>query len=334
MILVVVLHVCGQGGLIGKVRTGTGNWYVVWLFECFAYPAVDIFALISGFVGPDGREGYRAGRIGAYWLRVLFYTVFITAAYALLPGGVSGGQWLLALLPVTHGQYWYMTAFFGLLIVKPILVRAVQSASDRDAVWFLSLSFLLFSVLPTAFSRSVYGLSGGYSLIWLVLLFLSGGMIRKLKWEERVRWYAAALLLLIGSAATFAGKVFGAGGLVKYTSPTVLLSAVGWLLLFSRMKIRRGRKVLAYFSEASLSCYLIHVHPLVWETVMKGISLPLLKEPWPVAALGIALFSAGIFLLTAILDFPRQCLFRKFGSKKSRNNEKNGTFVSEIRYNQ
>ena len=50
MFFVVVLHSLGQGGILFNTAVGSSQYKVAWLLEIFAYGAVDIFALISGYV--------------------------------------------------------------------------------------------------------------------------------------------------------------------------------------------------------------------------------------------------------------------------------------------
>ena len=188
--------------------------------------------------------------------------------------------------------------------------------SRKDALWFSSLSLVLFMILPTAFSKAVYGLSGGYSAVWLVILYIVGGILRKEEFVRKVKWYVSLSVAILFSALTYGAKMIGLGGLVKYTSPTVFLSAVGYLLLFSQFRIRKFRKVVCFFSKASLSCYLIHVHPLIWESVMHHFAVHLLEGGWAVTAAGILGYAVLIFTVTSVLDFPRQWLFGKIRLKK------------------
>ena len=54
MFLIVIMHVLGQGGILNRA---TGHVYRVgWLFESFAYCAVNCFAIISGYVSYSEEE--------------------------------------------------------------------------------------------------------------------------------------------------------------------------------------------------------------------------------------------------------------------------------------
>ena len=52
MLAIVLLHVLGHGGVLDTIGNRFGTDYAVaWILEFIAYPAVNVFVLISGFVG-------------------------------------------------------------------------------------------------------------------------------------------------------------------------------------------------------------------------------------------------------------------------------------------
>ena len=57
MLGVVVLHVLGHGGILDSVTTPVDR-SVAWFFEILAFPAVNCFVLISGYVGYRGEKYY------------------------------------------------------------------------------------------------------------------------------------------------------------------------------------------------------------------------------------------------------------------------------------
>jgi surface polysaccharide O-acyltransferase-like enzyme len=50
MLSVVFLHVLGHGGIL-KSDLSPANFSMVWFIEILAYPAVNCFVLISGYIG-------------------------------------------------------------------------------------------------------------------------------------------------------------------------------------------------------------------------------------------------------------------------------------------
>ena len=73
MIMVVLLHVLGAGGLL-EATFGINN-KIVWLLEVFAFCAVNCYALISGYVGVNSK--FKLSNILILWLQVFIYNFII-----------------------------------------------------------------------------------------------------------------------------------------------------------------------------------------------------------------------------------------------------------------
>lgn len=114
----------------------------------------------------------------ALWLRTAFYTLLITAAFAVfLPGSVNGDRVLAAFFPVLFRQYWYVTAYFGMCLFIPFFNLLLERLTRRQAkVLALSL-VLIFSLLPTLRQGDVFLTDNGYSVLWLSCLYLLGGIL-------------------------------------------------------------------------------------------------------------------------------------------------------------
>ena len=98
MWMVVILHILNKGGVLEAAAPMSAGRETARLLEIAAYCAVNCYGLISGYVGVGHRFRY-SGAI-ALWLRAAFYTLGITAAFALLmPGSVNGDRVLRAFLP-------------------------------------------------------------------------------------------------------------------------------------------------------------------------------------------------------------------------------------------
>lgn len=57
MLCVVILHILGHGNVL-RTTVSTAGFSIAWLWEVFAYPAVNCFILISGFVGYRENKSY------------------------------------------------------------------------------------------------------------------------------------------------------------------------------------------------------------------------------------------------------------------------------------
>ena len=192
MLMVVVLHVLGHGGVFGAKELSGANYWSAWFLNIACYCAVDIYALISGFVGYRVKHGY-AG-IAELWLRVALYSVSFAALYCILfPSEAGRLRLLFSFFPATRGELWYFTMYFGLFFLMPVLNAAVQAMPEKLLRNTVVASVFLFCVLPFLWNRDTFYLKHGYSLIWLLVLYLVGAYIGKYRAFEKMN-RAAALL--------------------------------------------------------------------------------------------------------------------------------------------
>lgn len=84
MIMIVMLHTLGHGGILRSVSFLSVHYQIAWLLEVIAFGAVNTYAMISGFVSVDSH--FKISNILILWLQVLFYGILInTVFFFLLP---------------------------------------------------------------------------------------------------------------------------------------------------------------------------------------------------------------------------------------------------------
>lgn len=330
MLLVVVLHVEGHGGVL-EAAQGHGVYWA-YLPEAFAYCAVNCYALISGYVGVGAR--WRPANLLCLWLQVVFYSVGLTLVCGRwVPGGIGLTDLLHAAMPVTYQwvDYWYFTAYFGLFFLIPLLNHLVHTMPRRQLQGILVLLVVVFSVLPTVTRHDRFGLNNGYTVWWLALLYLVGGYIRQynglasLRGRRALGMYAAFALLSYGLRmardvltrrvawyAWLGDRFFGAqADWLNYISPTVLLAAVGLLLLFRELRLPSWLvRLVRWASPLTFGVYLIHNHPLVSDLLVEDRFAAYAALPGPLLVLAVLATAGGIYLACTVVDALRAWVFR------------------------
>ncbi len=317
MLMIVILHVLGQGGVLDAVRAGTPDYAAAYLLETLCFCAVNCYALISGYVGGDGHFRY-AGLFETH-ARVLFYTVLITLGFLVFMPGLPGFDLLKkAFFPVMTEQYWYYTGYFGLMLFMPALQVLVRSLTRVQFRTLVVTIVLLTSLLPTVFVCDAFRIMQGYSIWWLAALYLTGAYIRKYGCPFLKKGWIRALVYLACVILAWGANILEAGGaavplpdLLIYSSPVMLLAGAALLTLFAGMKIPAGAgRIISGLSAYSFSVYLIHAHPLVWNYLMKGRFAAL--SDYPAAGLFFAAAAAAalIYLCCTLIDTVRALLFR------------------------
>ena len=227
--------------------------------------------------------------------------------------------------------YWYTTAYFGMFLFIPIMNKYLENASQQALKKFLMISFCVFSILPTIMRENPFYLQGGYSMLWLIMLFLVGGAIKKLKLLDSVSskkllgaFFLSTLLtlafkLLVELAIKTLNKKLVFGNIfIDYTSPTIVLAAIFLLVFFSKIHIKNTRvlKVIQICSPAAFGIYLIHLHPLIWSKYIRGFSAHFLNSN-PVIMVGKIFASAlAIYVVCTVIELLRMKLFECLKVKK------------------
>lgn len=306
MYMVCVLHVLGQGGILGSYQAGTPAYGVFWLMEICAYCAVDGFALISGYMAADKPARY--SKLIEMWFQVFFYSFVLTAVLACagLCKGVSAGSMLRNALPVTSKAYWYFTAYFAASFFTPMINRFVSQIGESTARKFLLVFFVLFSVLEHY--SEPFKTQGGYSAVWLIVLYFIGALSKKGSLFQKKKNGFLLLLWLACIGITWAALIlFGKTKLISFVSPTVLLAGLAMVVRFSRISI--PGKVIRRLSPLAFGVYLFQLNNVIWQK-LDGAAITRLTRHLPVAFLEIILFAALLFAAGMAVEFVRTLLHR------------------------
>lgn len=293
------------------------------LNECCRIFSVNCYALISGYVGVQGR--HRLSNLIMLWLQVVFYNVIFTVLSQLHHHGTIGEKGILrALFPVSTRAYWYFTAYVGLFLLLPLINMAIRELKKEQLKQIVIGMIILFSLIPTIANEDVFGISGGFHLLWLMILYIIGAYIGKYSlFEKRSKWvwlivYAISVLVAWGS--TILNQYLDAHGgqqgiysieLVSYTSPAIFLAAIALLMFFAKLKIgEKAAKGIRLISPLTFGVFLIHENYFVREQVIlnrlaDAVHLPVYELVFKVIAL-----AGTIYIVCILIEFVRSMLFK------------------------
>lgn len=321
MLMVVILHVLGQGGVLAVQVAGSPGYWCTWFLELLCYCAVDCFGLISGYVG--FRRAFRWERGAAVWAQVAFYSLGITLLFKVLHPELVGVRYIFrALLPALTQKYWYFTAYFGLMFFIPYLNILMGALTQGQSKRLLLALMGVLSLLPVVSNRDLFFTKVGYSFVWLAALYLMGACLGKLEdvWRpapwQCLGGYVLCVLLALGGKGiprlnvTILGRPLSEDIWVNYTAPTILCAAILLLLFCVQLPVGRGLgRVISLLSPLSFGVYLLHTHPLVWDHVLTGRFSACGGLPPLVCVGAVLLIALGIFTLGVGVDFLRRHLF-------------------------
>lgn len=331
MFMVVVLHILGVGGITKNTAFCSPSFLLAYTMEAAVICCVNCYGLISGYVGINAR--YRYTNLVLLWLQVALYSIAETAIlYFVGDCGIDGRSLLRSAFPVSYHHYWYFSAYTALFFFMPLLNLMVSRLNRKQAKVLCIGSFLLFCVLPTAMNTDCFTLGGGYTVLWLMILYIIGGCIRRFDFLQKVRKTTLGLVF-VSCVLTSVGFLllmrtrwlpiledfFVPTSLIIYTSPTIFLCALCLLLLFARMRQPAApvAKVIGWISPAAFGVYLIHCHPDMLKFLFEPDRFRFLADLHPLLMAGGTLgIGVVIFTACALIDRVRFWAFRKLKLKE------------------
>lgn len=323
MFFVLVLHINWQGGILDSLVKLSLGYNLAWLVEICAYCAVNCYALISGYIG-YARECKYSNIIKLY-IRTVFYALLATGFfYMMSPEMVGEKAFIRAVLPMGFEVYWYFSAYFCMFFFAPFLNKVLEVCDRKQLTLLVINSVILFSVLPTLFQKDIFYTNNGFSPLWLSILYILGGYIKKYDLHKKIKNSVCIVMYILGVVVSFGHKViteyiklriYGVSVderlLIEYTSPTILICALALLCLFAKLTLKDGvKRVISIFAPFAFSVYLIHTAPFVWTIIMKNRFIAYATLNPFVMVFAVLSTAVGIFVLCSLIDYVRICIFK------------------------
>ena len=322
MFYVVVLHTLRQGGVSDALEVGSTGYAVNWFLQISAYCAVDIFAIISGYVSYSDKE--RPVKFSGYfnlWFQVVFYGCAIGLVMNVInTDWVTKTDFLKMFFPVSNSLYWYFTAYTGLFFVTPLINAGIRNTDEKILKRIFVFLVVIFSVVEIVTKKQK--LDRGYTFAWLLILYIMGGIINKCNIGKRLKVYQGAVLIMLINIAGLLWKLYGTDfsffgfkinrdTFILYTSPLILAAAVIHVITFSKIKFSKGLvKIIAYAAPFSFAVYLLNTQYYIWNFVLKGTFAAWADKEWYIMALAVVAFSVAFVTGAVLIDRIRMRLFR------------------------
>ena len=323
MFFVVAVHTLGKGwgGLLEAAQPGTTQYMLAVLIQAITMTSVDLFALISGYVGyTDKKKPVRITPMLQLYLQVVTCGLFAAAVFLVLrPELVSRKDFFTPFIPITSDLYWYYTAYVGLFLVMPLLNAGLRHTPKRTLRVVFVAMLAAFSVYTCVVDR--FKLEAGYTTIWLILLYIMGGILKKCEIGKKLRtwiifaWIAALLIVtwlwsMFGFEISVVGVGIGRKTLLSYTSPTILTASVLYVIGFARLCCgKRLKRFATFVAPCVFAVYLFNANDLVYQNLIKG-KMAYLASASPYVLVGTVVgFSLAFVAASILLDRVRILLF-------------------------
>lgn len=313
MMFIVTIHTLQHGNVLSTVVPRTSNYILAYGLFSIVNVGVDVFAIISGFVGYRVEiRRLKWKNFFSQWLIVLFYSMGFMICFSILDGSVSAKNILLSATPITSQTYWYFTSYFFVFLLAPYMNYIVVLNTKKQSFFTLFVG-----IVAVYLSHRIEGL---FSITLLLYLYIVGAMIRKYEIYEAISQRIIKCIMILITVfmivwkmvlSTYSTKISEI--CLRYDSPFLIIVSAGWVLLFARMKGFNDRQIkyIHFFAPSVFSVYLINDNPSIRSRVVCNI-IPedAFNNPW-ILFNAIIISTLLFFVVGLFIDLLRRFLFKK-----------------------
>lgn len=313
MMFIVAIHTLQHGNVLSTVEPQTANYILAYGLLSIVNVGVDVFAIISGFVGyyPELRK-INVKRFFSQWLIVVFYSLVFMLCSVFVEKSFSLKLLICAVTPITSQTYWYFSSYFFVFLLSPyinyLIATNTKEKNVHVVIWGLGALYL---------SHRVDGI---FSIVLLLYFYAVGAIIRKYNTHEQI---SGKIIVLLMATATIViniwNNVFSERSTeiayiwLRYDSPLLIVVSIGWVLLFARVRHFGATQIkyLKLFAPSVFSVYLINDSLFVRHNIVrKIIQQNDYNHIWRL--LIHILLSTILFLLVGLfVDFIRRSIFKR-----------------------
>ena len=326
MFFIIIGHILMQGGVLSAYSSAglQGSYYFLNTIYVMAYCGVNCFALVSGYVG--WKNSFKPEKIIKLWANVIFWSVGISVVMFIYNNEFFSVKEAVSMfLPLIRGRYWFFNAYFVVFMLSPLLNHVIKTLPQKTFQCFLLASACVFCIIPVlALGNDVLRIQNGFEFSWLMVMYLVGGYFSKypIKIQKPykciVAFFGFALInfiykyLIELATAKLLGAPSHGNIFMSYTSPVVVGEAVCLLLYFSNLKINSKKlvNVIGLVTPAIFSVYIIHVHPIVFWSILKDAFVGLTEYNLFLSFVLIIAIALAIFVGCVALDYIRIFIFK------------------------
>ena len=324
MMMVVVLHYLGKGGLLPDLTAPlSAQDTVAWLLEAFCIVAVNVYMMISGYFLCE--SSFKLSRLLTLCVQLWLYSVGIgvlAAVTGIVPAAeVSTHYYLTLLFPVTMGHYWFLTAYLFLYILLPFVGIGLRRMTKQQFQVALVLLFVTFCLLKSVLPFRLEEDGKGYDCLWYLCVFCAAAYLRRFGIPFLQKKSRALLLYLIGIFGTFGEAMLlhlfylktGSLELIlkipyEYNHIFPFLASLGLFCLFLDSSIQgKIGSVAVRIAPYTLGVYLLHENLGVRYAWQKWLGVEQINGVLPLL-LWTVLVVVVVFVLGILVDFVRKAI--------------------------
>ena len=145
------------------------------------------------------RKLFEYSNIINLYIQTAFYALLATGVfYVISPDEIGEKAFIKAILPFGFNLYWYFTAYFCMFFFIPFMNKVLETCDKKQLTGLVVFSIMFFSVFPLIFEKDIFFTNNGYSVIWISILYMIGGYIRKYEIYKKISNLKCVVLYFAG----------------------------------------------------------------------------------------------------------------------------------------
>lgn len=254
---------------------GTNEYYISNILRSFFIVAVNCFVIISGYFGIK----LNIRKLIKMNIQVVFYSIvifLITIIFGIHE--VNLKKDILLLFPVITKRYWYITIYFVLCIISPLLNIVIEKLNRNQFKCILITAISMFYVLPTisyCINSPTITADSGYGIVNFICLYFIGRYIR-LYYKDNKSKVFYGIGFILSSVSLFLANhlltlIFGFyfNSFLSYDTIFVLTSAYTLFMLFKNIQLKSN--IINKLAKYCIVAYIIHMHPTFIDYLFNNI---------------------------------------------------------------
>ena len=329
---IIIHHILTHGLVLKKYN----NCKILNFINICSFWHVNSFALISGIIG---YKTNKYSNLIYLWFCVVFYQIGILFFYILFKKNINiNTNYFCSFFPVIYSKYWYVTKYFGMYLFLPIINKGIVNITKIEHKILIFSFYGLFIIWNDCNNPeyNVFGLNNGYSILWLIISFITGAYIEKYKiYYIKERKFINCLIFLTiyifsccicykfqyyeikSLKITLTEKIIKIIKnlfIMRINSIPMILQSISIISLVMNIRYNKyiGRFI-CFFGPLTFGIYIIHEHEIIREKFIKNLfarDSNQLKKIIIVKLLFIR--SIYIFIICSFIDYLRYIFFEYF----------------------
>ena len=294
MLMIIIHHITINDFGLQSYLNGTGvilsskQALILMTINSFVIIGVNLFFLVSGYF----KIKFNFKKLISLILEVYIIFDIVTFIGILLNFVPLNKETILNLL-FPFNQYWFLIVYLVLMIISSYLNKLIEyiNKDDKKIIIFL---LLLFTIYAYKFDNGLI-INGGYSLIWAITMYITGGLINKFEIKNKKGIFLYVISALILTLLAYCLYKFInpklAWDIYKYNNILIFIESIGLFIWINswefNLENKKTIKFITFLATNTLMVYLLH--STCWLTILRKI--PIIK------LLNIGQFKLGILIL-------------------------------------